>query len=73
MGFSTCQRYVVYYTTCNTFKIYFPVQEPVEIVLGEEIINTESGRNGTIKVKKHSFQYVSIIKVLELLLNQVDI
>lgn len=29
--------------------------------------------NGQFRVKKHSFQYIPIIKVLEQLLNQIDI
>ena len=32
-----------------------------------------SGVNGPFKVKKHSFQYISVIKVLQQFLNQVDI
>ena len=47
------------------------LQDPTEIVLGEEIVS--SGMNGPYTVKKHSFQYISIVKVLEQLLNQVDI
>ncbi|XP_046864010.1 uncharacterized protein LOC124457888 [Xenia sp. Carnegie-2017] len=45
--------------------------DPIEIVLGEEVVTSEV--NGQFRVKKHSFQYIPIIKVLEQLLNQIDI
>lgn len=49
-------------------------QNPVEVVLGEEIIGSHTEhKEGSFKVKKHSYQYVSIVEVLQQLLNQMDI
>jgi hypothetical protein len=60
---------------CQPTKICnIVLQDPKEIVLGEEIIGSHTDCVGrTLKVKKHAYQYVSIVKVLEQLLNQVDI
>ena len=49
------------------------IQEPEEIVLGEEIINTATGNKRRFKVKRHSYRYVPDLKVLQQLLNQVDV
>ncbi|CAB4007939.1 uncharacterized protein LOC110246895 [Paramuricea clavata] len=56
----------------NYLSQEFNMVNPIEIVLGEEYIHNENSRNGS-KVKTHSFQYISFIKVLEQLLNQVDV
>ena len=48
-------------------------QEPEEIVLGEELIDPGPNVEGQLRVKKHSYQYISIVKVLQKLLNQCDV
>ena len=46
----------------------------MEIVLGEEIIGSHTEhKEVSFQVKKHSYHYVSIVKVREQLLNQMDI
>ena len=70
MECSPLLKYLPLLVLSSIFMSYFYAQDPKEIVLGEEVIN--AGTGGPFKIKKHSFQYVSIIKVLEQLLNQVD-
>lgn len=48
-------------------------QDPIEIVLGEQYVHDQNIEKSSIKVKTHSYQYVSPIKLLEQLLNQVDV
>ncbi len=48
-------------------------QDAIEIVLGEQYVQDHNIENSAVKVRTYSYQYVSPIKLLEQLLNQVDV
>ena len=54
--------------------IHVAIQEPVEVVLGENIKETTTG-DGRRKLQtiKDAFYYIPVIPVLERLLNQYDV